>query len=72
MAMNRHVDVKLVATKDAADILGISREMVRCLARSGQLPVALVLPSGQRLFRADDVAALALARAVRAEEIDVA
>lgn len=53
----------LLTTADAARLLGLSADMVRLLARDGRLPAAAETVRGVRLFRRDDVDALAAERA---------
>jgi len=53
----------LVSPHDAQRLLGVSRTMVLKLADSGQLPVAMRLPNGTRIFRRSDVERLAAERA---------
>ena len=53
----------LLTTADAAQILSLSADMVRLLARGGSLPIAAESVSGVRLFRRGDVDALASERA---------
>jgi hypothetical protein len=45
----------LIATADAARIIGITAEGVRWLSPAGRLPAAVRLPSGQRLYALDVV-----------------
>ena len=52
---------EFLTVSDAADILGLSAEMVRVLHRKGQLP-AQRTPRGYRLFLRGDVERLARAR----------
>ena len=51
----------LMTASDAGKILGVSVDMVRLLARSGELPFMSTI-SGVRLFKRADVDALALRR----------
>lgn len=44
-----------ITTSDAARIAGKSSETIRVWANSGRLAVAQRLPSGTRLYRAEDV-----------------
>jgi len=53
----------LMTAADAARILGLSADMVRLLARDGRLRVAVKSVRGVRLFRREDVEALAAERA---------
>jgi DNA-binding transcriptional MerR regulator len=53
----------LLATADAAKILDLSPDMVRLLAREGRLPAAAASVRGVRMFRREDVEALAAERA---------
>jgi hypothetical protein len=53
----------LLTTADAAQILSLSADMVRLLARDGRLPTAAETVRGVRLFRRRDVDALASDRA---------
>jgi hypothetical protein len=53
----------LLSTADAARILDLSADMVRLLARDGRLPIAAETVRGVRLFRKQDVEALAAERA---------
>ncbi len=53
----------LLTTADAARILGLSADMVRLLAREGRLPAVAETVRGLRLFRQEDVEALAAERA---------
>ncbi len=53
----------LMTAVDAARILGLSADMVRLLARAGRLPAAAETVRGIRLFRREDVEALAAERA---------
>jgi len=46
--------MEVLQTKDVAQRLSCSRELVRLLAREGQLP-SQVTPSGTRFYRSDDV-----------------
>ena len=52
----------LITTADAGKILDVVPDTVRHLARTGRLPVAVLTPSGQRLFTRRDVEQLATAR----------
>lgn len=54
---------ELLSAADAARLLGLSVDMVRVLAREGRLPAAVTTSRGVRLFRRQDVADLAAARA---------
>jgi excisionase family DNA binding protein len=56
----------LLTASDAARILGLSRDMVRVLARSGRLPSTRTA-NGYHLFRRADVESLARARATLRE-----
>lgn len=56
------MNCKILGTTDAAMRLGCSAERVRQLEREGKLP-AEKMPSGQRIFRAEDVERLAEERA---------
>ncbi len=53
----------LMTASDAARILGVSVDTVRLLARAGDIPFKSTI-SGVRLFRRDDVEALARRRKV--------
>jgi hypothetical protein len=53
----------LLTTADAARVLGLSSDMVRLLAREGRLPVGAESVRGVRMFRREDVEALAAERA---------
>jgi len=55
-------DEKFLTTLEAARVLGCSTDRVRQLERAGGLP-CLRTETGQRIFRAADVAALARDRA---------
>jgi excisionase family DNA binding protein len=55
---------QILTASDAARILGISRDMVRVLARQGLLP-ATRAANGYHLFRRGDVEQLARERAAR-------
>ena len=52
----------LLSTKDVCLALGLSADRVKALARSGELPAAMILASGQRLFAKATVARLARSR----------
>jgi len=56
---------QLLSTSDTARATGYSRDNIRLLARTGQLPVACVVGNGQRLFHPRDVYALARKRQAR-------
>jgi excisionase family DNA binding protein len=57
-------EIELLTVGDAAEILGLSADMVRVLHRNGLLQ-ALRTPRGYRLFRRSDVERLARERAKR-------
>lgn len=62
MAQSR-IDVpELLTVGDAAELLGLSADMVRVLHRQGELNEAFLTPRGVRLFRRADVERLARAR----------
>lgn len=52
---------QLLQSIDAAAKLGCSVELVRAMARSGRLPSQRT-PSGTRIYRSEDVEALAVER----------
>jgi signal transduction histidine kinase len=56
-------EVDLLSAADAAQLLGLSVDMVRVLARDGRLPTAAKSLRGVRLFRREDVQDLAASRA---------
>lgn len=56
---------KLITTLEAANILRCAPDNVRRLARDGQLPVAVTVGNGQRLFKQTTVEQLAAARLER-------
>jgi signal transduction histidine kinase/CheY-like chemotaxis protein len=55
-------DIDLLTPADAARILGLSVDMVRVLATTGQLATAVKTTRGGRLFRREDVEELAATR----------
>ena len=57
----RDENVELMLAADAAKVLELSPDMVRSLARKGELP-SLQTPGGVRIFKKRDVAALAARR----------
>jgi signal transduction histidine kinase len=59
-------EVDLLSPADAAQVLGLSVDMVRVLARDGRLPTAARSVRGVRLFRRADVEELASERAGQA------
>lgn len=56
--------IRLISTQEAANILGVTGERVRQLAKRGQLRVAVLGPMGRRLYDTEDVLALRSAREV--------
>lgn len=52
----------LVTVRDAQQFLGLSRTMVLKLADAGDLPVALRMRNGTRIFKRSDVERLATKR----------
>ena len=57
----------LMATADAARIIGVTPAMVRIYANTGKLPIAERTPGGIRLFRRRDVEAFRRQREERRE-----
>jgi CheY-like chemotaxis protein len=63
--MTTLLDEDLLTPADAAQVLGLSGDMVRLLARSGRLPTAARSVRGARMFRRGEVEQLAAERAGR-------
>jgi hypothetical protein len=56
---------EVIGTAEAAKIIGITREGVNWLARTGRLKAAIVLNTGQKLFARTEVLKFAKARRAR-------
>jgi hypothetical protein len=58
-------DTELISSSQASKILGLVPDYVRKLARTGHLPIALIVGNGQRLYERRAVERFAAERARR-------
>ena len=62
MLVARKTEQEFMTSGDVARVLGVSNQHVHHLAVTGQLPVAIRVGKGMRLFRTSDVERLAKER----------